>query len=806
MMRRLHSKASAMTFIVTFALIFAVLGLPQAGAVAGGGGGTFTPLSPPYRAGTDVAAAGETVSYQVAGAGGVPSSGVSAVAVTLSATSTDTTSSSFLTAFPATEPRPALSTLVYSKENVPRSSTAIVKLGTNGKISVYNKLGSTRLYLDVQGYFSTSSDGSSTGGFVAITPTRIARSDTGLGMSAGPINVGSDRDIQVTGVADIPNTATGVYANVVVADGDAPGAINAGPGGADLSNRPATLRYSDNGIYSGAAAVKLSSDGRMRIRNTVGSAINVRVDVQGYFSGDASEGGSFTPLSQSLTYSTSSSGQTALAGGQTRTIEVSGKSGLPTDDSLGAVSLMVTTKNWSSGGSVTVWNPELETKPIPPTSNFVGTTGSPSNGLTTSTIVEVSGEGTLNLTNTSTDAVSVELSTNGWFASTLVFEDDGQVGEIGNPAQWSAAEYAAEKGISATAAAAVIADQLAIQENLDAIEAAIPDSKDGGISIASSSTGAVLNVRLTPNASVEDVSGIQAAADSAGVDVSISTSAGSTLDSRRSVIASHLDSWMDSIPSIEGVYADEASDQVVLMVTDRAAAQAARDEPVRTRKAQAASNQSTGQTFDDGGLDVAVVEAAPAELSNKGGRNLTSCTSGFPAIAGKTKVILTAAHCGNQRYSWFNGGGPFPTTFIGKRHDAKADIEWLKPTKHKVEARYFEEATKSGEGTKVRGNLKNVKGAFVCHRGKTTGQSCGTIVSTTHRPTWAGACNGVKCDDVFVYVKGPNMKQAGGDSGGPWFLNGYGYGIHKGGAKNGSYSVYSKLGNLPSHVKIYKFS
>jgi hypothetical protein len=799
--------------VVISALIAATLGFSSATAVATGTGGTYTPLTSPYRAGTDVVAAGETVSFQVAGAGGVPNTGVSAVAVTLSATSTDTTSSSALTAFPATESRPTLSTLAYTKDNAPRSSTAIVKLGTDGKVSVYNKLGSTRVYLDVQGYFSTASDGTSTGGFVAITPARIARSDTGDGMSAGTVGVGSYRDIQVTGVADIPGTATGIYANIIATDGTAPGAINAGPGGADLTNKPATLRYGDNGVYSGAAAIKLSNNGMMRIHNSVGSSINVRVDIQGYFSGSPSEGGSFTPLTQALTYSTSSSGQTALAGGQTRTIEVGGKSGLPADDSLGAVSLMVTTRNWSSGGSVTVWNPELGTKPIPPTSNFVGTTGTPSNGLTTSTIVEVSGEGTLNLTNTSANPVSVELSTNGWFSSTLVSEDDGQTGEIGDPAQWSAAQYADEKGISQAAAAAVLADQLNIQQKIDSIEAAIPAEKDGGYSITSTSTGAELSVRLTPDASAQEVANIQGAADSAGVDVLITKSASSTLASRRAVIASHVDSWKAAIPSIDGIYADEASDKVVLLVTDESAAEAARNEPVRVRKAQAASQESTGQNFDDGGLDVEIEEAAPSANSNKGGRNMTTCTSGFPAIAGKTKVILTAAHCEEEDYFWFNGNGPFTAKFIGERYDDEADIEWLRPTKHKVEARYFEEATKSGEGTRVKGNLKNVKGAYVCHRGKTTGTSCGTIVSTTHRPMYDGACksNGrgsasVKCDDKFVFVKGPNLRNDEGDSGGPWFLYGYGYGIHKGGARDGSSSIYSKLGNLPSHVKIYKFS
>jgi hypothetical protein len=90
-----------------------------------------------------------------------------------------------------------------------------------------------------------------------------------------------------------------------------------------------------------------------------------------------------------------------------------------------------------------------------------------------------------------------------------------------------------------------------------------------------------------------------------------------------------------------------------------------------------------------------------------------------------------------------------------------------------------------------------VVGGFVCHRGKTTGYSCGTIVSKTFQPTWANACFGVTCASVWIRVQGANLKCYPGDSGGPWFLNNTAYGIYKGQSSSGpavgncNWAVYS---------------
>ena len=91
-----------------------------------------------------------TLDVLVAGRGGVPATGVGAVA--LNVTVTGPTVASFVTAFPTGAPRPTASNLnVVSGQTVP--NMVIVPLGAGGQVSLYNNAGSTHLVVDVLGWF-----------------------------------------------------------------------------------------------------------------------------------------------------------------------------------------------------------------------------------------------------------------------------------------------------------------------------------------------------------------------------------------------------------------------------------------------------------------------------------------------------------------------------------------------------------------------------------------------------------------------------------------------------------------------------
>ncbi len=100
----------------------------------------------------------KTLSLQVAGVGGlfgVPESGVSAVM--LNVTVANATSGSFLSAFPGGTARPTVSNLNFAAGWVGANSVT-VPLGANGKVDIYNELGSVDVIADVLGYYFAGLD------------------------------------------------------------------------------------------------------------------------------------------------------------------------------------------------------------------------------------------------------------------------------------------------------------------------------------------------------------------------------------------------------------------------------------------------------------------------------------------------------------------------------------------------------------------------------------------------------------------------------------------------------------------------
>ncbi|HJV09215.1 MAG TPA: hypothetical protein VJ653_06020, partial [Acidimicrobiales bacterium] len=94
---------------------------------------------------------GSTLDLQMTGRGGVPASGVSAVV--LNVTVTQPTAPSFLTAWPTGSPFPLAANLNYVA-NLTVPNLVVVKVGTGGKVSLYNDAGSTHVVADVAGWFS----------------------------------------------------------------------------------------------------------------------------------------------------------------------------------------------------------------------------------------------------------------------------------------------------------------------------------------------------------------------------------------------------------------------------------------------------------------------------------------------------------------------------------------------------------------------------------------------------------------------------------------------------------------------------
>jgi parallel beta-helix repeat protein len=219
-----------------------------------------------------------SLQLQVTGRGGVPATSVSAVI--LNVTVTDPTATSFLTAWPSGVARPLASNLNYSAgQTVP--NLVMVKVGGDGRVSLYNHSGSVHVVVDVAGWFGGQGAPGGTG-YNGVTPARILDTRSGLGAPAAKLGPASSLDLQVAGRGAIP--ATGVSAvilNVTVTEPTATSFLTAWPSG---TARPlaSNLNYSAGETVPNLVVVKVGSGGRVSLYNYAGSA-HVVVDVAGWY-------------------------------------------------------------------------------------------------------------------------------------------------------------------------------------------------------------------------------------------------------------------------------------------------------------------------------------------------------------------------------------------------------------------------------------------------------------------------------------------------------------------------------------------
>lgn len=156
-----------------------------------------------------------SLDVEVAGRGGVPSTG--AVAAVLNITVVDATANGYLTAYPAGIAPPNASNINFlAGRNV--ANQAIVALGANGGISLYTSA-RTHLIVDVVGWVN---DESSAG---VMTPARFADTRPGTatidGRFVGVGSIGADRtfEVRVADRAGLPATGVGaVVLNIAAVD------------------------------------------------------------------------------------------------------------------------------------------------------------------------------------------------------------------------------------------------------------------------------------------------------------------------------------------------------------------------------------------------------------------------------------------------------------------------------------------------------------------------------------------------------------------------------------------------------------
>jgi outer membrane protein assembly factor BamB len=222
-------------------------------------------------AGTVLGSDGAIV-VQVRGAGGVPSTGVSAVI--LNVTATNARRPSFFTVYPFGGSRPNASNLNFAAQQTV-ANRVIVDVGSFGSVVIYNRACCVNAIVDVVGYFT---DGTTSGKlFTPQVPHRIA--DTRGNATLGP---GGTYTLAVWGHFGVPSTATAVIVNVTATNTTGSSFLTVYP---STSTRPATsdLNWTAGATVPNLVVGTLGSTGSIRFYNARGST-DVVVDLVGYFS------------------------------------------------------------------------------------------------------------------------------------------------------------------------------------------------------------------------------------------------------------------------------------------------------------------------------------------------------------------------------------------------------------------------------------------------------------------------------------------------------------------------------------------
>ncbi|MEO3936442.1 hypothetical protein V3N99_06745 [Dermatophilaceae bacterium Soc4.6] len=338
-------------------------------------GGGYVPLMTPRRAmdtrtglGLPRAAKigpGQTATVPLAGRAGVPSGG-GASAVVIHLTETGSTAGSYLSAYPADVSRPTVSSLNFAGRST-RGNLVTVPLHADGKVTVYNAVGSTDVVVDVVGYYATA-ENATYGGLQPVTRGRYdSRADgtpfyDGYNIDLGYDFGGNNPDIRAFVVhlsADRPSAA-GYFTTSASGQPDSTTPSLIFPRGTGASNLAIVER--GDFTYSGPDGGTFPS---MHVAASTGSgSVHLIVDVIGVFTAPgASQDARFVPLStpqRILDTRTPGTGGPNLAPGEDRSLSA---------DAVGTTGTTALAANIAVAGPsaptyVTLYPSDFESRPL----------------------------------------------------------------------------------------------------------------------------------------------------------------------------------------------------------------------------------------------------------------------------------------------------------------------------------------------------------------------------------------------------------------------------------------------------------
>ncbi|HEX5402739.1 MAG TPA: right-handed parallel beta-helix repeat-containing protein [Pseudonocardiaceae bacterium] len=201
-------------------------------------------------------------------------------AMVLNITATDSTTTSFLTAYQDGTPRPGTSNLNFSRGQT--TSNLVTVFANDGFVDIFNHLGSVHVIVDVEAVYTQPVVFAPNPGGTPFTPTAPTRLlDTRTTNST--LGAGGIVALQVAGRAGIPADATSVVLNVTAVAPTQPTFVTVYPDGVA---RPGTsvLNVNIGQTVPNQVVVPIGKDGKVDFFNHVGR-LDLVADLAGYFTG-----------------------------------------------------------------------------------------------------------------------------------------------------------------------------------------------------------------------------------------------------------------------------------------------------------------------------------------------------------------------------------------------------------------------------------------------------------------------------------------------------------------------------------------
>ncbi len=298
-------------------------------------------------------AAGGTLNLTLGGIANVPTTGV--VAVALNVTATESAGPGFVTVYPTGRSRPVVSSLNLERADQTVANQVTARMGAGGRVSLFT-LSTTHLVADVAGYY-VEADIAAEGRFVSVPPERLLDTRLGIGATAGVVAAGNQIRLQIRGVAPVPSSGiSAVVLNLTGTEAVSPGFVTAWPSG-NIMPVVSNLNLETGDTRANLVVVPLGSDGAVSLFSSGGT--HLVADIAGWFTdstADQDTAGLFVPLDSPVRMlDTRLQRSTPLTVGESFRLRIGSTMTVPTFGYADAAVANVTLTESRGPGFLTLW-------------------------------------------------------------------------------------------------------------------------------------------------------------------------------------------------------------------------------------------------------------------------------------------------------------------------------------------------------------------------------------------------------------------------------------------------------------------